>query len=149
MPKEFRSNYTQHLASTLENSLKANPELFSGDFEFLLMNKDTLHESYLYEQMEIYWDLHDIQFSEEIANHYVNLVEQAPIFMMSIDTSSTLEKNKFLIPDNYQLNDVEWCERYMKNTVTGFDLYPWEQRIEKAFFRGRATGANMDYFPGL
>jgi hypothetical protein len=49
MPKEFRSNYTQHLASTLENSMKANPELFSGDFEFLLMNKDTLHESYLYE----------------------------------------------------------------------------------------------------
>ena len=69
--------------------------------------------------------------------------------MMSTDTSSKLEKNKFLIPDNYQLNDVEWCERYMKNTVTGFDLYPWEHRIEKAFFRGRATGANMDYFPGL
>ena len=84
-----------------------------------------------------------------MANHYVNLVEQAPIFMMSIDTSNFLEKNKFLIPDNYQLNDVEWCERYMKNTVNGFDLYPWEHRIEKAFFRGRATGANMDYFPGL
>ena len=97
--------------------------------------------------MQAYEDMHDIEISEEQANHYVKLVEEAPIFMMSIDTSSRLERNKFLIPDNYQLNDVEWCERYMKNTVTGLELYPWEQRIEKAFFRGRATGASPDYFP--
>lgn len=68
--------------------------------------------------------------------------------MMSIDTASSLEANKFLIPDNYQLNDIEWCERFMTNTIRGLELYPWEERIEKAFFRGRPTGVNQDYFPG-
>jgi hypothetical protein len=45
MPLEFRSNYMQHLKSTLENNMKANPDIFSDDFEFLLMNKDMLHVS--------------------------------------------------------------------------------------------------------
>lgn len=57
------------------------------------------------------------------------MIKDAPIFMMSIDTSSALEKNKFLIPDNYMLNDLEWCEKYMKNTILGFDTYPWDSRI--------------------
>jgi hypothetical protein len=74
------------------------------------------------------------------------MVKDAPIFMMSIDTAQPLEQNKFLIPNNYQLNDVEWCEKYMENTLKGIELYPWESRIEKAFFRGRPTGPNRDFF---
>lgn len=66
--------------------------------------------------------------------------------MMSIDTDSPLEKNKILIPDNYQLNFVEWCERFMKNTIVGFQKYPWEDRIEKAFFLGRPTGHDLNIF---
>jgi hypothetical protein len=54
------------------------------------------------------------------------MVKDAPIFMMSIDTAQPLEQNKFLIPNNYQLNDVEWCEKYMENTLKGIELYPWE-----------------------
>jgi hypothetical protein len=36
----------------------------------------------------------------------------------------------------------------MINTLEGLELYPWEQRIEKALFRGRPTGVNQDYFQG-
>jgi hypothetical protein len=35
----------------------------------------------------------------------------------------------------------------MNNTINGHIEFPWEKRIEKAFFRGVPTGANHDFFP--
>lgn len=62
---------------------------------------------------------------------------------MSIETNSTggqyIENNKLLIPDDYQLREG-WCTNYINNTVVSQTLYPWDQKIEKAFFRGSPTG---------
>lgn len=69
------------------------------------------------------------------------------MFMMSIDTASSIESTKILIPDNYQFKFEEWNEVFVPNTINGLKLYPWEVRVEKAFFRGRPTGVNQDYFP--
>ena len=90
--------------------------------------------------------MNGLNYTDKMADEFIELVKNAPIFMMSIDTSSPLESNKFLIPNNYQLNDLEWCEKFMRNTVEGFQKFPWEKRIEKAYFRGRPTGPNRDHF---
>jgi hypothetical protein len=42
-----------------------------------------------------------LQFSEEMLQHYLTLIEDVPMFMMSIDTENRLEKKKYLLPDNY------------------------------------------------
>ena len=127
--------------------LRVNPDIFSADFEFLLQNKDIMHEANIKSQVEKYSEIHGHEYTEQLGEKYVELIKNVPMFMMSIDQGSEIEANKILIPDNYQLNDIEWCERYMKNTLTGLELWPWEDRIEKGYFRGRPTGVNQNFFP--
>jgi hypothetical protein len=59
--------------------------------------------------------------------------------MMSIDTANPLENTKILIPNNYALNFGLWCN-ISREVVEGLTKYPWEERIPRALFRGRATG---------
>ena len=37
----------------------------------------------------------------------------------------------------------------MGQVIEGLELYPWETRIEKAQFIGKATGINHHFFPEL
>ena len=105
--------------------MKHNPNLFTGDFEFLLQNVDLFHESNL----------------SKIA---LKSIEKAPIFMMSIDKNNYLEKDKILIPDDYQLRG-DWC--HFINTMENNSRIPWSHKIQKAVFRGSPTSYSLDFFP--
>ena len=41
----------------------------------------------------------------------------------------------------------DWCKKVMPEVIKGQELYPWEKKIEKGFWRGKLTGMDLDHFP--
>ena len=83
--------------------------------------------------------------------YYLNLIEQTPIVFFSKfrskNTGYYLEYNNLVLPDNYMIDFDNWCNYVVPEVNQGIKKFPWESRIEKAFFRGAFTGHHLDYFP--
>lgn len=62
--------------------------------------------------------------------------------MMSKDLDSALEFNKLLIVDLEKLN-TRWYN-YVLEVHQGVREYPWENKIEKAFYRSGVSGLPYD-----
>ena len=135
--------------------MKENPNFFSDDFEFIIMNDDQLHESEFEPKVRDYFEKYpqeeevDIQYWVEKVK---KAVAKAPIITMSLrtrtnyDTGYWYENNKILIPDNYQLEE-DWCTTKVKMAFDTMKIWPWENKIEKGIFRGFVSGMNYDYIP--
>ena len=56
------------------------------------------------------------------------------------------EFNAFCLPDWY-ITKYEASNRKVGTEIDkGGQKYPWENKEEKAFFRGVSTGADLDYY---
>lgn len=101
-----------------------------------------------YEQLLKKYKINDIDFiiynKDYIMpeNSMNDQVSQTPAFMLSKNTSSYLEKNKFLIPDAYMIRK-RWGI-LINNINQAKDRFSWEKKINKIFWRGALTGWDQD-----
>lgn len=65
-------------------------------------------------------------------------VENLNSFMLSKDINSLLEKNKFLLPDSHMVSK-NWAP-LVKRIKSANDDYSWQNKEEKVFWRGNASG---------
>lgn len=65
----------------------------------------------------------------------------------SPNTGYFRENNNFVIPDNYMINFNVWCDEIQPKVIHGIEKYPWENKKEIVFWRGKLTGMNLDYYP--
>ncbi len=72
------------------------------------------------------------------------LALQIPAFMMSKNTDSLCENNKFLMPDAL-IASKKW-KSIINRVSVAKDNYPWDNKIEKIFWRGASTGSKSINF---
>ncbi len=61
-----------------------------------------------------------------------------PSFMMSKNLNSPYEKDRLLFPDAFMLRK-SWSDRYQEIEKANKE-YPWQNKIDKIFWRGASTG---------
>ena len=80
-----------------------------------------------------------------------NILTNYPAFVNSKDCDSEIEKNKFLLPDPFILDNIKWSELIRKIKAASI-TYPWEQKnSEQIFWRGATTGGvyNLENYHNL
>ena len=77
----------------------------------------------------------------------------APNFAPSANIGSKkvyeIEENSILIPDFYIHYDKNWLDRTQETYEKVKDIYTWDSKIEKAFFRGVPTSLHIELIENL
>ncbi|MEK6733898.1 MAG: glycosyl transferase family 90 [Pseudomonadota bacterium] len=85
----------------------------------------------------------EIPMSEELGKETMNI----PAFMMFQDKTSIYETDKLLFPDAFFIKE-NWESKWrniLNRIKKANTQHPWEQKIEKIFWRGMTTGDFHDY----
>lgn len=134
----------------LEQAMRNHPGVLKETFELLYFNDDILHPSWIESLLKNYeWKPLNLASLDDLNE----LIAKAPMFQFSSDISKDpsnwyafMERNKFVIPDAYALLG-DFCKLLFPDAKLAQDAYPWDSKIEKAFFIGKPTGFNNDFFP--
>jgi hypothetical protein len=71
------------------------------------------------------------------------LLQDAPIFLMSKNMASAMEKDKLLLPDAYILSNKIW-QGLISKISHAVKSHPWEAKnSDQIFWRGSSTGGNF------
>ena len=79
---------------------------------------------------------------DEIPKTEGSEIIKVPAFLMSKDTAKIEEKDMFLLPDS-ALIVSNWAD-LIKRIDNAKDLYPWDSKVNKIFWRGFFTGGSDD-----
>jgi hypothetical protein len=134
-------------------------QLYADSFELVHQRFKALRK--FLQQLIRKYKINDVDFivytSDEIRGpqELKEMTLSFPAFMMSKDLSAPYERDKLLIPDSFVITD-NWYN--LTNQIKQTNLNsPWDQKINKIFWRGATSGAaktpytidNFDKLPRL
>jgi len=157
--KAYRDGVTQEKLDSLWNDLEARQALHIVRFQII--------------DQKLYADSFDLNsyYFKPLINYFQNLLQRykikdvdfiiyardelqdkvngqkslgIPAFMMSKNLNSIYEKDKFLLPDAHMIQDKRWKDLIPQIERANIDN-PWDQKINKLFWRGGSTGSSSKY----
>lgn len=107
------------------------------NIDFLVSSREELHVTWIRSYLNYMGVNSDKYLKEE--EKYINLLEKMPIFLFSKSLDDRIEKNKFLLPDSYIMDQKLYLES-LKSTAFGSFVSNWSQKVPLAHFRGAPSG---------